>query len=124
MADPPRLNGNALLLKLALGAVVVLFGILQGVTMSWVNSSNRDLLDARSRLLTLENREDERKQDHDLLRSVANDWNRRQAQLADLGELMKEIRGALVDLNTRYTALQVDIVRLQMQSQQTLPSRR
>lgn len=111
MAQGNSMTGNQAFQRIA----VIVTGVLWAI-VSVIGYTKTVLLDdLKTKVTVLETMAPQGAKDHEVLMTLLSDQGRREAMFAESMALMRELKTAIADLNTRYAALQLDMTRLQMQ---------
>lgn len=113
------LTASQLFQRLCVLALGVLWIIVQAVSMWWIKSTTSEVdslrLWANQAKTQWELVKPQMEQDHQLLMNLWTEQTRREAIFTESVALMRELKGVIEQLHARYTALQVDVIRLQSQ---------
>lgn len=112
MAGLNGMTGSQAFLRIALTVVGVLWLIVSAVSYSkFVSISVLE-----TKMTIMETMSPQTARDHELLMTMLQDQGKRETMLTEAINIMRELRAAILELNVRYTALQLDLIRLQAQT--------
>jgi hypothetical protein len=111
----PNGNGNMTGTQAFQRIALIVVGVLWAIVSVVGYTKMATLDEVRTKMTIVETLAPQAAEDHKVLMGMLADQGKREVMLTEAINIMRELKSTLDTLNARYTALQVDVIRLQSQ---------